>query len=168
MSNTINVEIKARCFNPDRIRSFLNGQNAVFAGTDYQCDTYFNTFSGRLKLREGNIENNLIYYERDNQAGPKTSAFVLTPVADAASLKLILTNSFGILKVVSKKREIYFIKNVKFHIDELEGLGQFVEIEACNINTGFTHTELKMQCEMYMEEFGILPEHLLTHSYSDM
>ncbi|MBL7726420.1 MAG: class IV adenylate cyclase [Dinghuibacter sp.] len=168
MSTTINVEIKARCTDPERVRRFLNSQHARFVGTDHQCDTYFNTFSGRLKLREGNIENNLIYYERDNQAGPKTSVFILTPVAEPKPLKDSLTNSLGIFKVVKKKREIYFIENVKFHIDEVEPLGTFVEIEACNKNTPFTREALQKQCEMYMNEMGILPVHLLTHSYSDM
>lgn len=164
----INVEIKARCTDPDFARRFFMTSNARFAGTDEQCDTYFNTVNGRLKLREGNIENNLIYYERQNDSGPKTSVFTLTRVPDAASLKHSLTQALGIKQVVKKKREIYYIENVKFHIDELEQLGHFIEIEACSAGTAFNSLQLQEQCERYMQSLNILPEHLLTHSYSDM
>lgn len=168
MSSPVNAEIKARCPDPDFVRQYLLNHNARFAGTDHQCDTYFNTTNGRLKLREGNIENNLIYYERQNDAGPKTSAFTLTPVADAAALKYSLTQALGVMKVVEKKREIYYIGNVKFHIDELKTLGHFVEIEACSTGTSLSVADLHEQCAMYIQHLNIHPEHLIALSYSDM
>ncbi len=58
------VEIKARCDDHDRIRSFLTSRRAVFRGTDRQVDTYFKVNHGRLKLREGTIENFLVCYDR--------------------------------------------------------------------------------------------------------
>jgi len=164
----LNVEIKARCSNPGAIRNYLQNNNADFKGTDLQIDTYFKTNQGRLKLREGNIENNLIYYERNNQAGPKSSDFVLTKVPDATSLKESLSKAMGVKVVVSKKREIYYISNVKFHIDEVEGLGSFAEIEAGNIGNDLTKDELLNQCEFYMQQFGIKKADLIEVSYSDM
>lgn len=164
----LNVEIKARCCNPEQIRNYLRAHQADFKGVDEQTDTYFNTTSGRLKLREGNIENNLIYYERDNQAGPKNSHFKLIKVGDAAGLKEALEKSIGIKVVVKKKREIYFIKNVKFHIDDVPGLGSFMEIEASNKTAPLSQEELKKQCDFYLEEFKIKSEDLIEHSYSDM
>ncbi|MBK9570243.1 MAG: class IV adenylate cyclase [Chitinophagaceae bacterium] len=98
---------------------------------------------GRLKLREGIIENNLIYYERTNQAGPKNSHFNLIAIEDAKGLKEALTKSIGIKVVVRKKREIYHIANVKFHIDDVPGLGSFVEIEAGNIRVSYSQEQLK-------------------------
>ena len=121
----LNVEIKAKCSNPSFIRQYLLSGNADFKGTDEQTDTYFNVPNGRLKLREGNIENNLIFYERSDQAGPKDSHFYLVKVDDAKGLKEVLAKSNGIKVVVQKKREIYYINNVKFHIDEVPGLGTF-------------------------------------------
>src|SRR5688572_29634364 len=115
----LNIEIKARTTDADYVRTYLKKHNAVYKGLDEQTDTYFNTPNGRLKLREGNIENNLIYYERTNQAGPKSSHFHLVKVPDAAGLKEVLTKSMGIKVVVKKSREIYYIGNVKFHIDEV-------------------------------------------------
>jgi len=164
----LNVEIKARSADPEDIRRFLTANNAEFKGLDEQSDTYFNVPNGRLKLREGNIENNLIYYERTNQSGPKKSHFKLVRVEDATGLKEALTESIGVKVVVKKKREIYYIGNVKFHIDEVPGLGSFVEIEAGNISANLTEDELKKQCDFYMQQFKIRPEDLIEVSYSDL
>jgi adenylate cyclase, class 2 len=164
----LNVEIKARCNEPEFIRKYLLAHHAEFKGTDEQTDTYFNVPNGRLKLREGTIENNLIFYERTNQAGPKNSHFNLVKVEDAKGLKEVLTKSMGIKVVVKKIREIYYIGNVKFHIDEVPGLGSFVEIEAGNILADLSQEELKEQCDFYLQEFRINFEDLVDLSYSDM
>ena len=164
----LNVEIKAYCYNPGNIRLFLQQNNASFTGTDNQVDTYFNTNKGRLKLREGNIENNLIYYERADTAGPKDSSFILVKVEDAAGLKKALSVSMGIKTVIKKKREIYYIDNVKFHIDEVEGLGSFVEIEAGNVLANLDRDQLQQQCDYYITALGIKDPDMLSHSYSDM
>ena len=129
----LNIEIKARSSTPEYVRQYLLDHNADFKGTDEQTDTYFNVTSGRLKLREGIIENNLIYYTRNDQAGPKSSQFHLVKVEDAKGLKEVLEKSIGVKMIVKKTREIYYIDNVKFHIDEVPGLGSFIEIEAGNI-----------------------------------
>ena len=121
-----------------------------------------------MKLREGNIENNLIFYERTDQAGPKSSHFHLVKVEDAKGLKEVLTKSMGIKVVVQKEREIYYIGNVKFHIDLVPGLGSFVEIEAGNILADLSQEQLKEQCDFYLNEFKIRPEDLIDVSYSDM
>jgi adenylate cyclase, class 2 len=164
----INIEIKARTANADKIRQYLLNRGADFKGIDHQTDTYFNVPNGRLKLRQGNIETNLIWYQRNNQPGPKQSDFLLTPVADTNTLKHTLTNALGIKVAVVKKREIYFIGNVKFHIDELEGLGTFVEIEASNKTEDLPVEKLQEQCEYYRKAFEIQDKDLLQYSYSDM
>ena len=164
----LNIEIKAKCSDPDFIRKYLISHKADFKGTDEQTDTYFNATKGRLKLREGNIENNLIFYERNNQAGPKSSQFNLVKIEDAKGLKDVLTRSMGVKVIVKKKREIYFISNVKFHIDEVPGLGAFVEIEAGNILADLKEEKLRFQCDFYMKELGIKQDDLVEISYSDM
>ena len=164
----INVEIKARSTNLDDVRDWLLNHHAEFKGTDHQTDTYFNVSSGRLKLREGIIENNLIYYERIDQDGPKLSDCQLTPVNNPAVLKDMLERSIGVKVIVKKKREIYFIDNVKFHIDEVPGLGNFVEIEASNLNKAVSREELLRQCNYYMRELEIAEADLVDRSYSDM
>lgn len=164
----LNIEIKARCKNIDRIRNVLNQQNAIFKGKDNQIDTYFHCNSGRLKLREGNIEHHLIHYYREQMAGPKKSIVTLYRPQPNSTLKEILTKSLGILVVVDKKREIYFINNVKFHIDIVEGLGPFVEIEAIDSTGDIGEEQLRDQCQNYMKLFRIQPVDLIDISYSDM
>lgn len=164
----LNVEIKGKCNDPSFVRDYLVSNGAEFKGVDVQTDTYFKVTNGRLKLREGTIENNLIFYERDNQAGPKNSHFNLVKVEDTEGLKMVLAKSIGVKIVVKKKREIYYIKNVRFHIDELSGLGSFVEIEAGNILADLSQEQLKAQCDFYLKEFKIMNEDLIKVSYSDM
>jgi len=164
----LNIEIKARCSDTGSIRHYLLSHGAAFKGLDKQADTYFNVPNGRLKLREGNIENNLIFYERTNQAGPKSSHFQLVKIEDTKGLKEALAKSNGIKVVVEKQREIYYIDNVKFHIDEVPGLGSFIEIEAGNILSDLTREQLQAQCDFYVKELGIKGEDLVAISYSDM
>lgn len=164
----VNIEVKARTTHADRIRNWLLTHSADFKGTDHQTDTYFNVAAGRLKLREGNIERNLIWYQRANEAGPKASYFALHPVTDSESLKAILAAVNGIKVVVKKIREIYFIANVKFHLDTVEGLGSFVEIEASNKELDISQERLLEQCSYYQDRFGILAEDLIAKSYSDL
>ena len=164
----LNVEIKARSGSPGSVRKYLLDHDADFKGTDEQTDTYFNVSQGRLKLREGIIENNLIYYSRNDQAGPKSSQFQLVKVEDAKGLKEVLKNSLGVKMIVNKKREIYYIDNVKFHIDEVPGLGSFIEIEAGNVLAEKTEAELLRQCNFYLKEFGVKDDELVAVSYSDL
>ncbi|MDR0792895.1 MAG: class IV adenylate cyclase [Chitinophagaceae bacterium] len=167
--NYINIEIKAKCSCPEKAEAFLLNAGADFKGIDRQKDTYFHVPSGRLKLRQGNIEQNLIFYNRPDQKGPKQSDFSLAPVADGQALENILEKSLGIKTIVDKERKIFFIENVKFHIDTVKGLGAFIEIEAGNKNfPDKTIEDLKAQCKMYMEALEIKDEDLIYNGYSDM
>lgn len=164
----LNVEIKARCADPDHIREYLVANNADFKGVDEQTDTYFNVPAGRLKLREGNIENNLIFYHRPDQAGPKNSNFNLVPIAHGEQTKALLTAALGVKVVVKKRREIFYLDNVKLHLDTVPSLGSFVEIEAGNMIGGRSQEELSEQCHFYLRAFNIAEADLIEVSYSDM
>ena len=164
----LNIEVKAKTNHSEFIRDYLKTNKAEFKGTDFQADTYFNVSNGRLKLREGNIENNLIYYERENTEGPKSSNFQLIKVDNASLLKEVLIKSNGIKVIVKKKREIYYIGNVKFHIDEVENLGSFAEIEASDLYADVPKEELQKQCDFYLREFKIKEGDFISVSYSDM
>jgi predicted adenylyl cyclase CyaB len=164
----LNVEIKARCSEPQKVRDFLESRGAEYKGLDHQIDTYFRVANGRLKLREGNIENCLIFYERSNKEGPKDSEVVLCSSTPGSSLKNILLKSCGSLAVVDKKRHIYFIGNVKFHVDEVEGLGSFCEIEAIDKQGNIGRDKLLQQCNEYMQLLSIRESDLISCSYSDL
>jgi predicted adenylyl cyclase CyaB len=164
----LNIEIKAKCDNQDWIREVLKSHRAEFKGVDHQIDSYFKVNSGRLKLREGNIENSLVHYDREDKEGPKQSNVTFYKSADKTSLKEILTNALGILVVVDKSSEIYFIDNVKFHIDSVKDLGTFVEIEALDAEGSIGKDRLLEQCQYYLDLFKIKQEDLISNSYSDI
>jgi predicted adenylyl cyclase CyaB len=163
----LNIELKARCDNPERVREFLLENNAEYKGEDHQIDTYYNTKHGRLKIRRGNIEDSLVFYKRDDTPEQKESQIILeaNPSKDLEKI-LALTN--GILVRVDKKREIYFIGNVKFHIDRIENLGSFMEIEAISENNQIPREELIKQFSYYKEKLHIQDVDLINKSYSDM
>jgi predicted adenylyl cyclase CyaB len=163
-----NIEFKARVSDPEKYENMLLTLNPLFIGTDHQVDTYFNAAIGRLKLREGNIENALIHYERDNIAGSKKSAVILYKHQPNVELKEILIRQFGIKTIVDKMRRIYFIGNVKFHFDTVATLGTFIEVEAIDSNGEFAEEQLKQQCNKYFEFFGLSQCDLVDRSYSDL
>ncbi|MFH1392404.1 MAG: class IV adenylate cyclase [bacterium] len=162
-----NIEIKARCANHAQIRKILKSKKAVFKGKDHQIDTYFKVKFGRLKLREGNIENCLIFYAREDKKGPKQSDYLLFKHDPRSCLKDMLIKSLGILAIVDKQREIYFIDNIKFHLDIVKNLGKFVEIEVID-NRKTSKDKLLKQCEYYLDLFQISKKDLISGSYSDL
>lgn len=164
----LNIEIKARCDDLDAIRSILQQHNADFVGEDHQIDTYFEGAQGRLKLREGTIEQSLIHYHRPDQKGPKPSTVTRYEPDAPGELKNVLDAALGVWVVVDKRREIYFIDNVKFHLDRVKGLGTFVEIEAIGRDENANPDDLQAQCQQYMARFGLPDEALVSDSYSDL
>ncbi|MDO8569643.1 MAG: class IV adenylate cyclase [bacterium] len=163
-----NIEIKAKCSNHKNVREILKSLSADFKGIDHQIDTYFKVNHGRLKLREGNIENFLIYYDREDKESPKQSDIILFKSTLGSTLKSILINSNSILIVVDKKREIYFIENVKFHIDTVQDLGTFMEIEVIDEDGSIGKEKLLEQCNQYLKLFDISESDLISVSYSDL
>lgn len=163
-------EIKCPIHNPENIRTWLLDHNADFKGVDKQTDTYFHVNAGRLKLREGNIENTLIRYFRPETTSIKQSDVLFQPLSKDVTfgLKQILKSTLGIWKIVEKQRSIYFIDNVKFHIDKVTGLGDFIEIEAIDTDNQFTTDELKKQCSFYINQLDLDPSTFIDKSYSDM
>ena len=162
----LNMEIKARVRSLDAVRRYLTERGARFVGTDRQRDTYFWCPSGRLKIRRGNIENALIFYRREDLAAVRASAVRIVPLTADAALDDILASALGIRVVVAKTREIYFVENVKFHLDSVENLGEFLEIEA--IGTEDQADTLRLQCEEYLELIGIDLSALVGASYSEL
>jgi len=164
----VNFEFKARCLDIKKPEALLAQLNPLFVGEDRQKDTYFNVSRGRLKLREGLIENALIHYNRNNTADAKQSEVLLYQHHPDSSLKQILDAALGIKTIVDKKRRIYFIDNIKFHFDEVEGLGTFIEVEAIDRDGTFCIEKLQEQCAFYQQLLGINKEDLIADSYSDL
>lgn len=164
----INFEFKARHQNIAAAEQALLQYNPRYAGEDHQVDTYFQVPNGRLKLRDGTIEQALIFYQRSNVAGAKQSDVILYQHKADAALKLVLTQALGIKTVVDKRRKIYFIDNVKFHFDTVEGLGTFVEVEAIDKDGSIGVERLKEQCRHYQDVLAVQENDFVAESYSDL
>jgi len=126
-----NLEIKARDADPRRTLEAALALGAEDGGELTQRDTYFAGARGRLKLREQTPgEAELIQYRRPDEEGPRTSEFRLVPVAEAEALKQALDAALGRLTTVEKRRRLLLWEGVRIHLDEVEGLGSFIELEA--------------------------------------
>ena len=169
--NYTNIEIKAKSSEEqqNKIREILKQNNAQYFGTDAQIDTYFKVEKGRFKLRKGHFQNDFIYYEREDKKNFKQSKVILiNNQGRIDELEKIIKKTHEILIKIEKKREIYFIENVKFHIDKVKDLGSFIEIEATSQENFIPIEKLKKQCDYYKNLFEIKEQDLIENSYSDM
>jgi predicted adenylyl cyclase CyaB len=128
----LNIEIKAELSQPQF--AAVREKSAQVATTELvvlnQTDTFFNCSNGRLKLRQfedGSAE--LIAYQRPDCDGPKTSTYTRTPIPHPESFLVAMADSIGIRGVVKKRRELYLLNDTRIHLDEVEGLGTFLELE---------------------------------------
>ena len=162
----LNFEFKARLKDAARVRAALKRVRARFLGTDHQIDTYFHVPAGRLKIREGRLENSLIYYQRTNSAHARRSLVEMMLLPRRNSVRAILTGALGVLTVVDKRREIYFAGNVKIHLDRVCGLGTFLEVEAMTRSGDIK--KVRAQAVKFQKLFKITPKDIVPQSYSDL
>jgi adenylate cyclase class 2 len=126
-----NLELKACCSNLEDAARRAAEAGARREWTKRQTDTYFHTPRGRLKLREQDGRPaELIAYERADEAAVRASDYRIVTVPDPNALKSALAQVLGVRVVVSKRRTLYLWENVRIHLDEVDGLGSFVEFEA--------------------------------------
>ena len=162
-----NIEVKVKFAHLEAVEKTLLANGARFIGLDYQTDKYYKIPNGRLKIRRGNIENQLIFYKRNEAANLKQSEIVLLPIDD--KLEFVLDNSLETAVVVKKARKIFFIQNAKFHLDEVVDLGRFVEIEIIDAEGNLSKEELAADCEKYIELLDLRNGGVFVpQSYSDL
>jgi adenylate cyclase class IV len=126
-----NLELKARYPDLAQARAAVAQLGARPGGTEEQTDTFFHVPRGRLKLREiSGQPAYLIWYDRPDQTGQRLCNYHLAPVAEPRSLRGLLASALAVRGQVRKSREIHFWHNVRIHLDEVAGLGPFVEFEA--------------------------------------
>ena len=127
-----NIELKARCADLKRAADGARSLGATRVGVLRQVDTYFHAPRGRLKLREINgVERaELIAYERANEPELRNSDYYVVPVPDPDAMRAALASTLGVRGEVRKTRELWMYHNVRIHLDDVAGLGTFVEFEA--------------------------------------
>jgi len=162
-----NVELKARYPDQEKPRAILKELRASFEGVEKQVDTYFKVPAGRLKLREiagGGSE--LIFYRRDEAAARRDCAYEIATIPDPSKLKDVLVSALRVDVRVAKTREVYRLAGVKINLDEVHGLGGFIEFEVRVQGNDFDGADSKVK--ELMKRFGIGAGDALCCSYSDM
>ena len=164
------VELKAKVDGLEVVRRKLTILGAKCIGIFRQIDVYFNVPEGRLKLRE--VEDNnkaeLIYYERENTAGPKRSNVFILKIQDPEVFKNLLERLLKTSAIVEKVREIYQYQGTQIHLDMVEKLGSFVEFERKSPAGAQAIKKNQQTLEKLMKKLGINPENLEKLSYSDL
>ncbi len=162
------LELKARLADLVQAEAWCT-RHATFVSDARQEDTYLCVGKGRLKLRavEGRDEGTLIYYQREDRPDPKRSRVSLLPVADVTGLLALLREALGLLVVVRKRRLIFRWGEVQVHLDEVEGLGTFLEFERM-IDSHEEVGRAEAEFAELRSSLRISEEDLVAGSYSDM
>jgi predicted adenylyl cyclase CyaB len=163
-----NIEIKARVNNFEEMKSRAASLSDGPVQVIPQEDTFFNTTRGRLKLRALSPQlGYLIYYERPDRDGPKRSDYTLAETHDPESLKQALTLALGLRGVVRKTRYLYMAGQTRIHLDEVEVLGYFLELEVV-LRDGQSDAEGQVIAEDLMRDLGVNQAALLEGAYMDL
>jgi adenylate cyclase class 2 len=163
-----NIELKARCANLQRAAEAALSIGATRAGELRQLDTYFHFAHGRLKLREsdGRVAE-LIAYERANDPAFRGSDYYVIPVSHPAEMKAALAKKLGVRGEVRKRRELWMWHNVRIHLDDVAGLGTFIEFEAVISPADEEATSMERLARL-TEALSIRDEDRIAVSYSDL
>jgi predicted adenylyl cyclase CyaB len=165
-----NIEIKARFDDLSKARRLAATVGSQKRAILLQTDTYFHVKHGRLKMREirgDERRTELIWYQRANHATARASNYQLVPIDHPNELKLALTGALGVLQVVRKRRELWICKNVRIHLDRVEKLGNFIELEAV-VGGRFTRAVSRRNLRHVQAALGIDDAMLVPVSYSDL
>jgi predicted adenylyl cyclase CyaB len=163
-----NIEIKARVDDFEALKARAASLSDQPLAILMQEDTFFHSAKGRLKLRVlAPDRGQLIYYERTNQGGPKRSDYHLAETRDPENLKTTLSLALGVRGVVRKTRYLFMAGQTRIHLDEVEGLGQFMELEVV-MQEGQSDAEGQAIAEDLMRRLEVRQEALLEGAYIDL
>jgi adenylate cyclase, class 2 len=181
-----NIELKLRCPNVQEARRIALCLPAELHADLRQRDTYFHTQTGRLKLREiwdlgmrtsdpaDSAEptrpadrSELIWYQRPDEPQLRTSDYRVVPVEDGEALSVVLRDALGVAAEVVKVRSVYLWRNVRIHIDEVAGLGTFLEFEAI-VDETCEESAARAKAQQLCDAFGVTPDQIISVSYADL
>jgi adenylate cyclase len=163
-----NIEVKVRLHEPEemaaRVKAVAGEPTAVFS----QEDVFFQVPRGRLKMRlTSDSEAEFIYYQRVNQPGPRYSGYFSYRPADSARVEAELSTLFGIKGSVKKKRRLFWLEGARIHLDEVDGLGQFLEVEVPISHPSATHRASAL-AEKIIARLGIRSSDFEPKAYEEL
>ena len=163
-----NIEIKAKVKNVEALKTKIESFYNIKPKEIFQVDTFFNIDKGRLKLRTfSKDKGELIFYKRSNSAGPKRSDYFIYKTDNPDELKKVLEISLGTRGIVRKRRLLYLVDKTRIHLDEVENLGSFLELEEV-LSPDQKENEGKQAAEDIMNKLGINDKDLIELAYIDL
>jgi predicted adenylyl cyclase CyaB len=163
-----NIEIKARIENVATLTPRVAEVASEGPLEIAQDDTFFNCVTGRLKLRAfSNDLGELIFYRRLNQAGPKESFYIRSPTSSPETLRESLSLAYGQIGRIRKYRTLFLVGRTRVHLDRVEGLGHFLELEVVLANDEPADAGVREASEL-MDRLGIQSEQLIEGAYLDL
>jgi predicted adenylyl cyclase CyaB len=163
-----NIEIKARVADPAALRARVAAIATDGPVPIAQDDTFFACAHGRLKLREFSPDaGELIWYDRPDAPGPKTSHYLRTPTAEPAALRALLAQAHGTVGRVRKARTLFLVGRTRVHLDAVDGLGDFMELEVV-LADGEPESAGLAEAQALMATLGIGAEALCEGAYLDL
>jgi predicted adenylyl cyclase CyaB len=163
-----NIEIKARIESISSVFSRAAGLADEGPSEIVQDDTFFPCPNGRLKLRAfSQDKGELIFYRRTGRKGPKESFYIVSPTASPDTLRETLSLAYGQAGRVRKIRTLFLAGRTRIHLDRVEGLGEFLELEVV-LADGEPAASGEAVARDLMEKLGIQPDHLIECAYVDL
>jgi len=163
-----NVEVKVRCPDLGPVRAKAAALATCPAQDVDQRDTFFVVPSGRLKVREfRDGSGELIAYDRRNQTGPRESVYTRAACRDARALVAALSRALRVRGTVVKRRELFLVRRTRIHLDEVVGLGSFVELEVVLGDDGSV-AEGILEVQELLDRLGIERSALVGEAYIDL
>jgi adenylate cyclase class IV len=163
-----NIEIKARVDDLAALERLVAGLADSGPIAIPQDDTFFVCNAGRLKLRVfTNSEGELIFYRRANEQGPKESFYIRSPAPDPDSLREALGLAYGLAGRVIKHRTLYLVGRTRVHLDRVDGLGEFLELEVVLEEGEPTETGVREAHDL-LARLGIPDSWLVETAYVDL
>jgi len=162
-----NIEIKARVADPDELERKIEAVCGPCHGLLFQKDTFYQLNRYRIKLRNVNGKSELIIYSRSDAPGPKQSKYLRIPIPFPQIIHALLSTILGVRGKVRKKRTLFFSKNTRIHLDEVDNLGNFLEFEVVLGKEDTTTDGVNIAKEL-MQCLGVKEENLISGSYIDL
>jgi predicted adenylyl cyclase CyaB len=163
-----NIELKAVVRDMDGLRRRAEAMSDTPCQVIEQEDTFYYTPRGRLKLRRlGADYGQLVYYLREDNHGLKHSEYSIFETDQPEQLWAILAAAYGVRGVVSKVRSLYLVGQTRIHLDEVQGLGQFMELEVV-MQPEQSDAQGERIAQELMERLGILTGDLIDVAYIDL
>ncbi len=160
-----NFEIKCKIENYEKTGNIIKALKKFSYSAENQTDIYYRVSLGRLKLRIiNNKTGNLIFYDRGENEKKRVSKYIISRTDNFKELDEILRRQFNVLISVQKKREIFIKDNIRIHLDNVKGLGKFLEVEIIYTNNKSPRSLMK-EIILYL---NLNENDFIQCSYSDL